>query len=103
MANITNPTNRNTHARVVEYRNVKMYFSYASLIAVAGYVDGQYLRFRADNCWGPTTGRHINEMGLRDLPILDSNELHRLLDLMMLNATAQVADEMVNPPWRVAA
>jgi hypothetical protein len=42
-------------------------------------------------------------MGLREVAILDSNELHRMLDLMMLNATSQVVDEMVNPPWRVAA
>jgi hypothetical protein len=33
---------------------------------------------RRDNEWGATTGRHINEMGLRDWPVLDLDEFTAL-------------------------
>ena len=102
MTRLTNPTDRRTEARVARYRGVTMYFSYETLIAVSGAMDGHYLCFRRENVWGPTTGRHIHEMGLRGATVVNTEEeLEQYLDRMMLHAAAEVADEMV--VWRAAA
>ena len=54
-------TNRNTQAYEIELGPHTLYISYETVIGYCGPVD----RFRLTNLWGPTTGRHINEMGLK--------------------------------------
>jgi len=61
--NISNPTGRKTEARVVEVGHfITLYFSYSTLI---GYEVGAE-RWRIDNHWGPTTGRHFRELGIAE-------------------------------------
>jgi len=69
---LTNPTNRNTPARVLEIGNVDLYFSYKTLIGVRG----PGVSIRRDNEWGSTTGRHFNEMNLRDVPKGNEREVN---------------------------
>ena len=68
-------TNRNTKAYVVTINEHELFFSYSTCIAYRGPLG----HFRLDNTWGPTTGRHINEMGLRNLPIVTEKEMETTL------------------------
>jgi len=59
---LNNPTGRSTEARVLRLGpGLTLYFSYSTLIGVSGPLGA----VRCTNTWGPTTGRHMNEMGLR--------------------------------------
>ena len=66
---------RNTQAHVLGLNNHTLYFSYETCIAYSG-PEGH---FRLDNHWGPTTGRHINEMGLRTWPIATNDVMDNAL------------------------
>lgn len=45
------------------------YWSYETII---GYMAPSGEKWRRDNVWGPTTGRHIKEHGLSDATVCDS-------------------------------
>lgn len=62
---------RNTKAYILYLNKGVFFFSYETCIA-AQLSTGKELR-RA-NTWGPTTGRHFNELGCKDFPIV-SDEL----------------------------
>lgn len=70
MIGITNPTGRSTEARRVDIGPHSLFFSYETLIAYSGPSGNE----RVENIWGQTTGRHINEMGLRDWPVTTSSD-----------------------------
>ena len=72
---LTQGTYRNTKAYVLYLNNHDLYFSYETCIAYAGPLG----RFRRENDWGHTTGRHINEMGLRDWPVVSKEEMEKTL------------------------
>lgn len=56
-------TDRNTKAHIVTLNDVYDFFiSYQTVVGIR-FPSGRY---RLPNTWGPTTGRHINEMGIRD-------------------------------------
>lgn len=64
----SNPFDRNTRATVVTLSNgAELLFSYSTCIAARRGTR----RARLANSWGPTTGRHFNEFGAADWPILD--------------------------------
>lgn len=70
MAYISNPTGRNTQAHIVTLNNgLEMYFSYQTMIAVRDPNKGNTARVA--NTWGPTTGRHFNELGCSGFPVVD--------------------------------
>lgn len=71
---------RNTKCYIVHIGPHDLYFSYETLI---GY-DGPIGYFRRENIWGPTTGRHINEMCLDNADIVDKNVFDRLMIEMWL-------------------
>ncbi len=50
---------RETRAHRLDIGASSFYFSYETLIAY----EGPSGRFRIRNSWGPTTGRHFNDMG----------------------------------------
>jgi hypothetical protein len=50
----------NNKAHVLQLGSLRLHFSYETCIAL-GY-KGE--RIRLANVWGPTTGRHINQMGI---------------------------------------
>jgi hypothetical protein len=70
-ARLSNPTGRNTKACVVEIGPHAFYFSYETCIAYAGPLG----RARRD----PTTGRHFRELGCRDFPVVEPDELEALV------------------------
>ena len=72
---LTQGTYRNTKAYVLDLNEHTLYFSYKTCI---GY-NGPLGRFRRNNDWGPTTGRHINEMGLRNWPVVSKEEMEKTL------------------------
>lgn len=69
---LTNPTGRKTEARALHTNIGTYYFSYQTLIAFRSNLG--VTKVRLENVWGPTTGRHINEMGLREFDIVTPEE-----------------------------
>jgi len=59
---------RNTQAHTVTIGPVSLYFSYETLI---GASNGTHT-VRVANSWGPTTGRHFNDLGIKDALIVES-------------------------------
>jgi hypothetical protein len=43
-------------------------------------------KVRRDNCWGPTTGRHLKEGNFYDAKVLDEAEFNQRLDDTILKA-----------------
>ncbi len=68
---------RNTKAYTTEIGPVTLYFSYSTLIGV----DTGTQSARRENQWGPTTGRHMNEFGLRDAHVMSERDLEGLAEL----------------------
>lgn len=69
---LTNPTGRNTECRALHLGGVTLFFSYSTLI---GYETVSGGHARIVNEWGPTSGRHFNECGLADAPIVTPQDL----------------------------
>jgi hypothetical protein len=65
--------NRNTQAYVVDIGGVEIYISYETVIAIQSEATG---RLRRDNNWGRTTGRHMNELGIKSWPIVSEEEMN---------------------------
>ena len=84
MISITNETGRNTDCRTVTIGTVALCFSYETLIGAKLYrtpgsvATGVPTSFRVSNSWGPTTGRHFNECGLKEALIVPITELHEI-------------------------
>ena len=74
-----NPTGRKTEARVAIIKDVLYYFSYETCIAAEGTFDGVHQRVRIANSWGPNTGRHFTELGVRDWKILQDQDFDDLV------------------------
>ena len=87
-ATITNPTGRNTKAYVVTIGGNQYFFSYETCIAFAGNAKHsdehgggvEYIQVRLKNHWGPTTGRHFNELGCKDFPEVDNALFAKIVD-----------------------
>lgn len=59
-------TSRNTRATIVQIGQHAFYFSYRTCVAYRGPRGCA----RIENHWGPTTGRHLREMGVYDWQVL---------------------------------
>lgn len=68
---ISKGSDRNTQAYIVCVNEYRLYFSYETCMAV----DTPYGRFRRENIWGPTTGRHLKEMRVYNYPVIKNAEL----------------------------
>jgi hypothetical protein len=51
------PRGNSANAVCVELEDRTLWFSYRTLVA---FQVGKYPRIVSENCWGPTTGRHLN-------------------------------------------
>lgn len=69
------PNGYSGQAYYVRIGAVNLYYSYNTLIAVRGPGG---VRARRSNEWGPTTGKHINLLGIRDMPEVSEEELDKL-------------------------
>lgn len=76
MISMTNPTGRHTEARAVHMGKLTLWFSYNTCIAFK-YNDYKYRRV---NEWGPTTGRHMDEMNVRHFDDVNEDEFNQKLD-----------------------
>ena len=74
---LSNPTGRKTECRRLQIGGAVLFFSYETLIGCTAW-DGSLCR-RA-NEWGPTTGRHFSECGLRDALVCDEETLLEVAD-----------------------
>ena len=81
MPRLYNPTGRNTQAHIFSDDAGNMFFfSYETCIAYRGTDKaGQFTAIRRKNDWGPTTGRHFNEMGCGSFETHSGEEFLRLL------------------------
>jgi hypothetical protein len=77
----------------VNVGDVTAYISYETVIAVSGYDDkGEWVRLRRKNVWGPTTGRHMSDMNVRDFRELDDeDEFNRVVEDL---TTAQIINKL---------
>ena len=75
-----NPTGRKTQAHIVVIKDVKYYFSYETCIAAQGEFKGYARRIRVANSWGPTTGKHFNELGCKDFEVLEDNIFNKIIN-----------------------
>lgn len=58
---------RNTQCYIFKLAGIEFFISYNTIIAIRSDEGA----VRLDNAWGPTTGRHMKEMGVKDFPIVD--------------------------------
>jgi hypothetical protein len=73
---LTNPTGRNTQAHVVSFGYHSFYFSYETIVAYCG---PNGIAVRRPNDWGPTTGRHLKELGVYDWTELNGRVFDELM------------------------
>lgn len=69
-------SDRKTECYIVTIGDVEAFISYTTILAIRSPKG----HGRLENSWGPTTGRHINEMGLRDWPLVTPAELASLAE-----------------------
>lgn len=73
-------TKRNTQCHWVSLAGVRMLFSYSTVVAF----QAQGKSFCRRNDWGPTTGRHMNETGVRTwTEVADEKTFENMIDLAL--------------------
>lgn len=85
MLRLDKVSRRNTQAHLIEVGGHAFFFSYATAVAYRGPLGS----CRVANKWGPTTGRHIGEAGVSQLPIVPTETMnsrikHALIDVGLL-------------------
>lgn len=81
MIRLTNPTGRKTPAHIVTIGQKEYFFSYQTCIAFRGPdQNGNIVGLRIANSWGPTTGRHFNELGCKDFHVLSDEAFTEILE-----------------------
>ena len=73
---LRNPTGRQTQAHIALIGVMELFFSYETLIAFRT----PELSYRRRNAWGQTTGRHFNELGCGDFPVLEGSRLESMAE-----------------------
>ena len=68
-------TGRNTPCYWVTVAGAEILFSYQTPIAVRGPRGSA----RLHNRWGPTTGRHMNDAGVRDWPEIEHEAMDKMI------------------------
>ena len=71
-------TNRRTEAYSIDIGYNRLYISYEAIVAFTDSAMNSSCRI--ENHWGPTTGRHMREMGVHDFPIVSDEEMERRID-----------------------
>ena len=71
---IDHPTARATNCHQIWVGGTYLAFSYTTIIAFSGTVDGRYQRIRHPDNFSRTTGRHYRETGTYDWPKAESDE-----------------------------
>jgi hypothetical protein len=82
-------SNRNTEAYRVRIGQHNLYISYSTVIGYSGPLG----TCRRHNDWGPTTGKHINEMGIRDWVEVDEETMHQRVRAALLDTGLRIWGE----------
>lgn len=87
MIALTKASSRNTPAHYVNVCGVNILFSYETAV---GCNPPDEPSFRRKNIWGPTTGKHLNETGFRNMGIaeLDEEQFEVRMNQAILRAVA---------------
>lgn len=81
----------NNKAHEIRVLGVTLCFSYDTLIGVFYNGEGK----RRSNEWGPTTGKHINAMGLKQYKEVTETELEEFMQQSIRDAALQsLADKL---------
>jgi hypothetical protein len=65
----------NNKAHVVSIDDINIYYSYATIIGVTSAT----FKGRLVNSWGPTSGKHFNQLCINTLPIVTADEIEAFL------------------------
>lgn len=77
-------TNRNTKCYRLVLGDVRLGISYDTVVSVAGPHHGNFTLARLRNSWGPTTGRHMRELGCSEYAVIDDeDEFQELVQSMV--------------------
>lgn len=90
--NLRKATNRNTQAYILNLGNFRFYISYETIIGCATYDE----RVRLRNSWGPTTGRHINDMGIHDFKEVDDHYLSELVKRAIVETAGEIMEDKLH-------
>jgi hypothetical protein len=92
MISLSPATRRNTPAHYVNVCGVNILFSYETAV---GCNPPDEVSFRRRNVWGPTTGKHLNETGFRNVGIeeLEEDEFEVRMNKAILRA---IGNRMAN-------
>lgn len=70
----------NNKAKVIETDKATVYVSYETVIAFKNKATGRALRL--ENTWGPTTGKHMKAMGVKEFPIAQTGAFQEEFSLL---------------------
>jgi hypothetical protein len=80
----------NNKAHIVTVGEHRFFFSYKTCIAYYGPAPvGGWWRFRIANHWGPTTGKHFNQLGCGEFPIVNDDDFNTNIERAMALSKAQ--------------
>lgn len=79
----------NNKAHELRILGVCIMFSYETPIA-AVYM-GDYMRVA--NSWGPTTGKHFNQLGCKNFPEVSEAELHNFIHASLTKASLRLIQD----------
>lgn len=82
MLSFNHASKRNTKCYEINIAGSTFLISYDTIIAC--HTDEGAVRI--ENSWGPTTGRHMNEMGIRYWPVVPKAELHQRIRRAIIKA-----------------
>jgi len=77
----------------VHIGEIDLFFSYETLIGVHLVTE----KMRVKNEWGPTTGRHINQLGIEDFPIAYPYEMEEAVYNKLQEIGLKTINKRMNP------
>ena len=83
-------SDRNTQAFSVGLGGHRFFISYQTVVAYTGPLGN----CRLENSWGPTTGRHIADMGIKGLPVVDEDTLESRWAHALIDAAFSAPDDL---------
>ena len=89
MLSFHHASRRNTKCYCIEIAGSSVVILYDTIIACRTDEGA----CRIENSWGPTTGRHMNETGVRDWPVVSSEELHSRIRRAIIKAGLNAVHE----------
>lgn len=76
--------NYGAHCLQVEFAKFTIYYSYETIVAYWDYQDGTVC---SENCWGTTTGRHLNLIQPDKKARKSREEFEKMFEAMILRNT----------------